>query len=224
MSDSSASEKTECNALIGAIESWVIGKSVELLVFAKQSMEPKKEVGVVWIGFKSMEEAQTKRDGFSMSYIPLNPENQQAFYFMKNPRLSKALSKYDPNIHFILVVSIDGSSSGKKTDGKCNWRWNVIHGDACNRVNKDDLMYAPLLPDVEMDHKEQINILGGIASCANPDCKKQDISLQRCARCKGLYYCSTACQKIHWPHHKEMCTAMLQLRNAFVSTTTDLKN
>ena len=123
-----------------------------------------------------------------------------------------ALSKYDPKIHFILVVSIDKSTK----DEECSWRWNVIHGDACNRVDKENLMYAPLLPDIESDHETQINILGGIASCANPNCKKQDISLQRCARCKGLYYCSTDCQKTHWPQHKQMCAAMSQLRNAFV--------
>jgi len=199
---------TECDASIGAIESWAIEKSVDLLVFAKEN-QPK---GVIWIGFKTVAEAKTKKDGFKMSFIPLTLENQDVFYFLKNPRLSKALEKYDPKIHFVLVVSIDGG------EGQCNWRWNVIHGDACNRVNKKDLMYAPLLPDIDTDHEDQIKVLGGVASCANPDCKKQDISLQRCARCKGLYYCSVACQKSHWPSHKEMCTAMLQLRKAFVAS------
>ena len=35
--------------------------------------------------------------------------------------------------------------------------------------------------------------------CTNP-------ATQTCSRCKVLAYCSRKCQKMHWPHHKHLCT------------------
>jgi hypothetical protein len=32
--------------------------------------------------------------------------------------------------------------------------------------------------------------------CANGGCTKQ--GLHRCGGCKGVMYCSAACQKVHW--------------------------
>jgi hypothetical protein len=41
--------------------------------------------------------------------------------------------------------------------------------------------------------------------CANGGCNKQ--GLHRCGRCKGVMYCSAACQKVHWKQggHKQEC-------------------
>jgi tetratricopeptide (TPR) repeat protein len=41
--------------------------------------------------------------------------------------------------------------------------------------------------------------------CANGVCTKQGLHL--CARCKGVMYCSAACQKVHWKQggHKQEC-------------------
>ena len=33
----------------------------------------------------------------------------------------------------------------------------------------------------------------------------------QCSKCKAVKYCSRACQKKHWPDHKELCTAILHL-------------
>ena len=40
-------------------------------------------------------------------------------------------------------------------------------------------------------------------SCAN--CGKTDVPLSTCSRCKQVKYCSTVCQKAHWPIHKPDC-------------------
>jgi ankyrin repeat protein len=34
--------------------------------------------------------------------------------------------------------------------------------------------------------------------------------LQRCARCQIVLYRSTACQRQHWPHHKQRCQPLAQ--------------
>jgi hypothetical protein len=32
-------------------------------------------------------------------------------------------------------------------------------------------------------------------------------TLLKCARCRSAYYCSAACQLVHWPTHKHTCHA-----------------
>lgn len=36
------------------------------------------------------------------------------------------------------------------------------------------------------------------AVCGNPGTKK-------CSQCKAVFYCSTECQRKHWPEHKKTC-------------------
>lgn len=40
-------------------------------------------------------------------------------------------------------------------------------------------------------------------SCRN--CNSRDVKLHQCSRCKGVYYCSVACQKSDWKRHKPDC-------------------
>ncbi|KZP31443.1 hypothetical protein FIBSPDRAFT_1037438 [Athelia psychrophila] len=46
--------------------------------------------------------------------------------------------------------------------------------------------------------------------CSNPTCKfaltvQKVNSPKNCSRCRSARYCDTACQKAHWPAHKEFC-------------------
>ncbi|KAF5362620.1 hypothetical protein D9758_009604 [Tetrapyrgos nigripes] len=36
-------------------------------------------------------------------------------------------------------------------------------------------------------------------------CGKDEVALKNCSRCQVARYCSTECQKMHWPTHKQQC-------------------
>ena len=44
------------------------------------------------------------------------------------------------------------------------------------------------------------------ACCDNPGCSGEN-ALQRCSKCKCVYYCDSKCQKLHWKAHKVECKA-----------------
>lgn len=50
-----------------------------------------------------------------------------------------------------------------------------------------------------------------IRQCAT--CSKEQAEgwkLKKCARCQTTYYCGAACQRKHWPTHKQTCIAKTQ--------------
>jgi splicing suppressor protein 51 len=49
-------------------------------------------------------------------------------------------------------------------------------------------------------------------SCAN--CKKTDVDLKACSKCKTAHYCGRDCQKTDWKSHKKVCSTAAQ--SAFV--------
>lgn len=49
--------------------------------------------------------------------------------------------------------------------------------------------------------------LAYIKFCGNKQCTNTEECIQKCGRCKRVYYCSVDCQKAHWKTHKETCKA-----------------
>ena len=45
--------------------------------------------------------------------------------------------------------------------------------------------------------------------------------LQRCAKCRSVWYCSARCQKSHWPEHKVLCQAISHLSEASTNKSKD---
>ena len=45
-------------------------------------------------------------------------------------------------------------------------------------------------------------------TCAT--CGRQDLRITRCAGCKSVGYCSTACQRAGWPEHKKECKRIVR--------------
>ncbi|KAI0698031.1 hypothetical protein BC835DRAFT_1269541 [Cytidiella melzeri] len=50
------------------------------------------------------------------------------------------------------------------------------------------------------------------ARCGNSACDKEEggkTSLRACSRCHSVRYCSTKCQRDHWPEHKQSCQSFV---------------
>lgn len=83
-------------------------------------------------------------------------------------------------------------------------RTDTIHCKASNRhpLGVDHRQFVPHLATTEK----------ACLTCGNPDTKM-------CPICKGAYYCSAECQKIHWKWHKRFCKAPASSNQAAASSS-----
>jgi len=44
------------------------------------------------------------------------------------------------------------------------------------------------------------------------ECGVEDAKLSRCTKCRTVGYCSSACQKKHWPQHRALCLSIMTQR------------
>ena len=103
--------------------------------------------------------------------------------------LAKAISKRLREIGVrkdLCTVSVSTPEQLRKAE-RC-WR----------KFGRDFLGAAVDLPDSFGDNVEKCCEVCGFTPSL-------DVSLQRCGRCKQVYYCSKACQKTDWKGHKARC-------------------
>lgn len=71
---------------------------------------------------------------------------------------------------------------------------------------RDRELEVTLVTDYEKDLKELKHFCLG---CRTVSCEEK---LPVCAKCKTVRYCSSACQRLHWAEHRQVCSLIGQLR------------
>jgi hypothetical protein len=74
----------------------------------------------------------------------------------------------------------------------------------CSRHAKDEIEMALARSEVFSGLSPKVGQV--LVGCEN--CVKQETpgdKLLQCSRCKWAKYCSTTCQRAHWPKHKSVC-------------------
>ncbi|KAJ7140664.1 hypothetical protein C8R44DRAFT_866369 [Mycena epipterygia] len=51
-------------------------------------------------------------------------------------------------------------------------------------------------------------MLVGCTNCLKNDGDDSELTMRRCGKCKGAWYCSKECQTGHWPTHKQVCSKL----------------
>ncbi len=113
---------------------------------------------------------------------------QGEFYFERTPEMKhKELAQLlDPeNLTVARVAPLVAS-------------WIKIELELANQIEQPDQEKVSEL-------YAAIKALEHIKRCAS--CEKEIEQAKRCGRCKAAYYCDAACQKAHWPAHRETCSS-----------------
>jgi hypothetical protein len=59
--------------------------------------------------------------------------------------------------------------------------------------------YKEIVDSFNMSQQQALQLLKECGHCKKPNC------IQKCSRCKKVYYCTKECQKSHWTEHKKVC-------------------
>lgn len=65
---------------------------------------------------------------------------------------------------------------------------------------------SPLVAVLSATSQPALPAASNAAAASSPS-HKPALELKRCARCKSVWYCSVACQKLHFKRHKPVCIA-----------------
>lgn len=90
-----------------------------------------------------------------------------------------------------------------------------LDADSDRILTAFELVYDPQLHkqlDTSIQSMETVRLgaLGPLGRCHN--CRRDQVTLNKCAGCQTATYCSEKCQKSHWKvAHKAVCTKLAQL-------------
>lgn len=100
-----------------------------------------------------------------------------------------------------LIKPLTGDVEQSPRDSEHARRVNLL----LNQQFKDDKK-VNITSKTKLKKSAHSTFMTECANC-NTNTTKDGKPLQRCSRCKGVYYCSRECQTSHWPKHKPNCTA-----------------
>jgi TPR repeat protein len=98
-----------------------------------------------------------------------------------------------------------------------NYGWNLLDAAAAKYQGNVEVVGHSPIPEIMywvrksvaagyMDDKIRVDEMEKLIGCKCANCRKVDVELQHCSRCKAAMYCGTHCQKLHWKAgHKMDC-------------------
>ena len=93
---------------------------------------------------------------------------------------------------------------------KCTLKIKELANDTCD-VHTLVSFFRKRIPCKCLDERyKEVKSIVKMGHCMNPDCplpnmKAECSKLMKCEQCRLMQYCSIACQRAHWPTHKEDC-------------------